>query len=222
RAEHRSDFRHFRLPMSILTSYHSKPPPFQHICAMQFVAPRPPRMDPTPVCNCTGSVCGDSCLNAMLRTECVCGNGIRAKYQNCKQGAKCGNRRIQNRVVAKVAPFREHGMGWGLKVAEDVAKGSLLGEYVGEVIDEAMVEHRMAEQRRLRPKDGEFYIMELGQSLFVDAKEKGNLMRLINHSCDPNCDVQAWNIAGYTRLGIYARKDLAKGESLSYDYKVSL
>lgn len=50
-----------------------------------------------------------------------------------------------------------------------------------QVIDEKMVEHRMAEQRRLRPKDGEFYIMELGQSLFVDAKEKGNLMRLINH-----------------------------------------
>ncbi|CAN0091057.1 unnamed protein product [Scytosiphon promiscuus] len=79
KAEHRSDLRHFRLPMSILTSYHSKPPPFQHICAMQFVAPRPPRMDPTPVCNCTGSVCGDSCLNSMLRTECVCGNGIRAR-----------------------------------------------------------------------------------------------------------------------------------------------
>ena len=50
-----------------------------------------------------------------------------------------------------------------------------------QVIDEATVEHRMSEQRRLRPNDGEFYIMELGQSLFVDAKEKGNLMRLINH-----------------------------------------
>lgn len=24
-------------------------------------------------------------------------------------------------------------MGWGLKVAEDVSKGSLVGEYVGEV-----------------------------------------------------------------------------------------
>lgn len=43
------------------------------------------------------------------------------------------------------------------------------------------MEHRMSEQRRLRPNDGEFYIMELGHSLFVDAKEKGNLMRLINH-----------------------------------------
>ncbi|CAN0045020.1 unnamed protein product, partial [Laminaria digitata] len=40
RADQKSDWRHFRLPMSILTSYHSKPPPFQHICAMQFVAPR--------------------------------------------------------------------------------------------------------------------------------------------------------------------------------------
>lgn len=39
----------------------------------------------------------------------------------------------------------------------------------------------MSEQRRLHPNDGDFYIMELGQSLFVDAKEKGNLMRLINH-----------------------------------------
>ncbi|CBJ25830.1 conserved unknown protein [Ectocarpus siliculosus] len=221
KAENKGDLRHFRLPMSILTSYHSKPPPFQHLCAMQFVAPKPPRVDPTPACNCSEGVCGDSCLNAMLRTECVCGNGIRAKYQNCKLGAGCGNRRLQNRVNAKVAPFREAGMGWGLKVAVDVPKGSLIGEYVGEVIDEAMVEHRMAEQRRLRPNDGEFYIMELGQSLFIDAKEKGNLMRLINHSCNPNCDVQAWNIAGYTRLGIYAKKDLAKGESLSYDYKFS-
>lgn len=40
RGDAKSDLRHFRLPMSILTSYHSKPPPFQHISAMQFVAPR--------------------------------------------------------------------------------------------------------------------------------------------------------------------------------------
>lgn len=32
-----------------------------------------------------------------------------------------------------MAPFREYGMGWGLKVMEDVPKGSLVGEYVGEV-----------------------------------------------------------------------------------------
>ena len=33
----------------------------------------------------------------------------------------------------QVETFREPGMGWGLRVAEDVSKGSLVGEYVGEV-----------------------------------------------------------------------------------------
>ncbi len=47
------------------------------------------------------------------------------------------------------------------------------------------------------------------------------LFRCSSGSCNPNCDVQAWNIAGYTRLGIYAKRDLVKGESLSYDYKAS-
>lgn len=36
-------------------------------------------------------------------------------------------------MCPKVAPFREPGMGWGLKVVEDLPKGSLVGEYVGEV-----------------------------------------------------------------------------------------
>lgn len=35
--------------------------------------------------------------------------------------------------IMKVVPFREPGMGWGLKVAEDVPKNTLVGEYVGEV-----------------------------------------------------------------------------------------
>lgn len=35
--------------------------------------------------------------------------------------------------LSQVAPFREEGMGWGLKLAEDLPKGSLVGEYVGEV-----------------------------------------------------------------------------------------
>ncbi|CAN0354732.1 unnamed protein product, partial [Discosporangium mesarthrocarpum] len=137
---------------------------------------RPPRAEPNPICNCHGT-CGDNCLNFMLRTECVCGSGIKQKYQNCNQGPKCGNRRLQDHVQ----PFLQLGMGWGLKLMEDAPKGSLVGEYVGEVIDEATMEHRMQEQRRLHPHDNDVYMMELGAGLFVDAKDKGNPMRLINH-----------------------------------------
>ena len=32
--------------------------------------------------------------------------------------------------------FREHGRGWGLRASEDVKKGQLVFEYVGEVIDD--------------------------------------------------------------------------------------
>lgn len=48
-------------------------------------------MDPTPVCNCTCGTCGESCLNAMLRTECVCGNGIRARQELLLKEGSCGS-----------------------------------------------------------------------------------------------------------------------------------
>ncbi|CAN0458645.1 unnamed protein product, partial [Discosporangium mesarthrocarpum] len=43
-----------------------------------------------------------------------------------------------------------------------------------------------------------------------------------NKSCDPNCEVQAWNVAGYTRVGIFTRMDLQVDAALCYDYKVSV
>lgn len=39
-------------------------------------------------------------------------------------------------VMLVVKIFREHGRGWGLRASEDVKKGQLVFEYVGEVIDD--------------------------------------------------------------------------------------
>lgn len=115
---------------------------------------------------------------------------------------------------------KEHKMGWGLKTLEFVARGRLVIEYIGEVIDEQemqvspvyeswhfnFVQTRMVRQRNESPNDHDFYIMELGMLLkfifslskvdngfFVDGKFKGNLSRFINHSCDPNCELQVCN-----------------------------
>lgn len=57
---------------------------------------------------------------------------------------------IHNCSLFKVAPFREHGMGWGLKVAEDVPKGSLVGEYVGEVSKREMGRARSRAKLKIR------------------------------------------------------------------------
>lgn len=42
--------------------------------------------------------------------------------------------------------------------------------------------------------------------------------RFINHSCNPNCDIEKWNVLGEWRIGIFANRDIPAEEELSYDY----
>ena len=55
---------------------------------------------------------------------------------------------------------------------------------------------------------GHQYVMDLGGGLMVDATRKGNVSRLINHSCEPNCVVEKWAVGGVARLGIFARTEV--------------
>ena len=54
---------------------------------------------------------------------------------------------------------------------------------------------------QLTPTDRDFYIMELDNGLFVDGKYRGSNSRFINHSCDPNCELQRWVVKGSPRIG---------------------
>lgn len=57
--------------------------------------------------------------------------------------------------------------------------------------------------------------------LIIDARAKGNIARLLNSSCDPNCEAQKWHDAanGEIRVGIFALRDIHPGEELTYDYQ---
>jgi len=55
----------------------------------------------------------------------------------------------------------------------------------------------------------------------ADATVRGGRARFINHSCDPNCYTKIFSIDGTRKIGIYAKKAVAPGEELAYDYKVS-
>lgn len=64
---------------------------------------------------------------------------------------------------------------------------------VGEVITDSVCEQRM----QIAKQTGEphFYMMELAPGLIIDARSKGNVARLINSSCAPNCESQKWHDA---------------------------
>jgi SET domain-containing protein len=62
------------------------------------------------------------------------------------------------------------------------------------------------------------FLFRVGESLYVDAAREGNASRFINHSCEPNCEVE---IEG-TRISIRARKNIQPGVELTYDYALEL
>ena len=53
----------------------------------------------------------------------------------------------------------------------------------------------------------------------ADATTRGGRARYINHSCDPNCESRIFSIEGVSKVGIFTRRAVARGEELCYDYK---
>lgn len=63
------------------------------------------------------------------------------------------------------------------------------------------------------------YYMSLGPNQLIDATDKGNTSRFINHSCDPNCEIQKWKTGNTSSVGIFAIRDILPGEELTFDYQ---
>ncbi|EEC73388.1 hypothetical protein OsI_07633 [Oryza sativa Indica Group] len=123
---------------------------------------------------------------------------------------------FQRRTYAKLGKFHTGKKGYGLQLKEDVSEGRFLIEYVGEVLDITAYESR---QRYYASKGQKhFYFMALNGGEVIDACTKGNLGRFINHSCSPNCRTEKWMVNGEVCIGIFAMRNIKKGEELTFDY----
>ncbi|KAJ9146222.1 hypothetical protein P3X46_028513 [Hevea brasiliensis] len=189
---------------------------FTRISTNQFLhrTRRTLTIDEIMVCYCKppldgGLGCGDECLNRMLNIECVQGT--------CPCGDLCSNQQFQKRNYAKMKWDRCGKKGFGLRLEEDISKGQFLIEYVGEVLDVHTYEARLREYASKSHKH--FYFMTLDGSEVIDACAKGNLGRFINHSCDPNCRTEKWVVNGEICIGLFALRDIKKGEELTFHYK---
>ena len=70
----------------------------------------------------------------------------------------------------------------------DICRGVLVMEYVGEVLDYEDFTART--ELYSETNQSHFYFMSLNADEILDATNKGNVSRFINHSCDPNCETQ--------------------------------
>ncbi|KAJ0396929.1 hypothetical protein ATCC90586_003251 [Pythium insidiosum] len=166
-----------------------------------------------PVCSCTPPLeygvmgCVENCLNRVALIECLPGH--------CPCGDRCDNQRIQRGRMPATKLIDCGRKGLGLKTLESIRAGDFVAEYTGEIVTEQ--EYHL---RRLRYHNEKHrYMMVLSGGEVIDATRMGGLARFINHSCEPNCGVEKWDVDGEERCGIFALRDIMPGEELSFDYK---
>ncbi len=106
--------------------------------------------------------------------------------------------------------------GRGIVASKDIPSGTRIIEYEGERITKAVSERRDEERaaRAAKGGDGCVYIFEINKRHDLDGHMAWNTARLINHSCEPNCESE--KVRGH--IWITARRDIAKGEELTFDY----
>jgi SET domain-containing protein len=106
--------------------------------------------------------------------------------------------------------------GRGVYATQSIPKETPIIEYVGELIDKEESERRAHAQhaKSLKSGDAAVYIFTLSKNYDIDGNVPWNTARLINHSCNPNCE--AW-IVGRS-IYIHALRDIQPGEELTFDY----
>ena len=100
----------------------------------------------------------------------------------------------------------------GLCAKKDITPGTRIIQYIGKLITK-----KQTENNNKFDNDKDIYLFNLNNKFDLDGDFKFNTARLINHSCDPNCEVTGTGL----KLWIAAIKDIKKGEELSYDYGFS-
>jgi uncharacterized protein len=110
--------------------------------------------------------------------------------------------------MVNVKESKLHNMGLFTDIG--IKRGTRIIEYIGEKINAEESERR--EEENL--KKGTTYLFILDDEHCIDGEIYGNESKYINHSCEPNCDVDITD----GRIFIFAARDIKPDEELTLDY----
>lgn len=114
---------------------------------------------------------------------------------------------VQNELY-EVKPSLIHGTGVFARV--NLAEETRILEYVGERLDK--------DESWRRRQANNFFVFTVTDDFDLDGAVDWNPARFINHSCGPNCEARMED----ERIWIYALRDIAAGEELSFNYGYDL
>jgi SET domain-containing protein len=102
--------------------------------------------------------------------------------------------------------------GRGVFARRRIRRGQRIIEYAGERISNKEADRRYDDATMRRHHT---FLFTLDKKTVVDGGKDGNDARLINHSCDPNCEA----LIKDGKIWIYAKKTIQPGTELAYDYQ---
>ena len=107
--------------------------------------------------------------------------------------------------------------GNGVFASNYIKKNTKIIQYKGEKVTRA--EGNRRSEKRIKKylhskEEGSVYIFELNNKYDIDGTPEYNRAKYINHSCNPNCEVDIIN----DEIWISSIKNIKKNDELTYDY----
>ena len=96
--------------------------------------------------------------------------------------------------------------GLGLFAGENIKKGELIIEYIGNILNKEEADKKMTSQ----------YLFEITRNKTIDGSPRWNIARYCNHACDEAANAESEIKRG--RVFVKAIKDIKEGDEICYDY----
>jgi SET domain-containing protein len=122
----------------------------------------------------------------------------------------------------KIRMHRSPIHGNGVFAARDLPANSKVMAYRGAIITHARADKLYADTL----ETGHTFLFSLNARYVIDGNVGGNVVRWINHSCDPNCEAVLWEDPDGNQKNdqvvIQTLRAIKEGDELTYDYGIVL
>jgi SET domain-containing protein len=106
----------------------------------------------------------------------------------------------------KVVKVKRGLAGLGLFAGEDIKKGELIIEYIGNILTKEQVDAIKTNQ----------YLFEVNRNKTIDGSVRWNIARYCNHACEEAANAESEIKKG--RVLVKAIKNIKEGDEIVYDY----